>query len=250
MSATGTESLWDRVDPELPSIADLTRADLPSINAGYLKRGAWNKADVYLALTKEGRYAVKDYAAKSWLVRLTGAMQLERESRAYKALEGMMGVPRLAGKIDKDAIIMEFVEGVRLQKFHKLRPLPHLIPGLMSLLREVHERGVVHNDIRSRENILVTPAGRIYLIDFSSASNFQKKGLKRFFFMPVMAGSERRALLKWKEALAPELMTESERVSFRRFGFLRSLWPFNPKKDLVKKNGEAEKFRALGGGNR
>jgi predicted Ser/Thr protein kinase len=200
--------------------------------AGYLKRGAWNKADVLLAVAREGRFVVKDYGRKSWLVRLTGALQLAREERAYRSLRGVRGVPRLARRVDRDAIIVEYVEGVRLPKFHKIRPLPDLVPRLGELLDAIHGRGVIHNDIRSRENILVTPAGTLYLIDFSSAMSFGTSGWRRRFLMPLFAGGERRAFLKWKSALAPETMSEEERASHRRFGRLRKLWPFNPKRDL------------------
>jgi predicted Ser/Thr protein kinase len=220
-----------RHEGELISLDDLDRAALPGACVGYIKRGAWNKADVHLAVVREGRFAVKDYGAKTWAVRVAGRMQLARESRAYGALAGLRGVPAFGRRIDADAIAVEFVEGVRLPKFHKHRPLPHLAAHLALLLDAVHARGVVHNDIRSRDNILVTPAGRLFLIDFSSALKFGG-GPARRLLMPLFEGAERRALLKWKSALAPETMTDEERAAHRRFSLLRRLWPFNPKRDL------------------
>lgn len=231
--------LWEDADPDLPSISDLDRGTLPRAVAGFLKRGAWNKADVLLAVTREGRFAVKDYAAKSWWVRATGAMQLAREARAYELLQGVGGVPRLRRRIDSRAIAVEYVEAVRLPKFHKLSRRPGLVPMLEELLDEVHRRGVVHNDIRSRDNLLVTPAGRVYLIDFSSASCFEKSGFRRRLLMPILEKSERRALLKWKCALAPDTMTERDRTHHRRFTRLRKLWPFNLKEDLSVKRAKA-----------
>lgn len=236
--------LWEDPGAELPSISELDRRTLPRVVAGFLKRGAWNKADVVLAVTREGRFAVKDYAAKSWWVRTTGSMQLAREARAYEALDGLGGVPRLRRRIDRDAIAVEFVEAVRLPKFHKIRPVPGLVAKLEALLDEVHRRGVVHNDVRSRDNLLVTPAGHVYLIDFSGASCFRGSGLRRRLLMPVLEGSERRALLKWKDALAPETMTDRDRAIHRRFSRLRKLWPFNPKEDLEVKRARAAGERA------
>jgi len=225
----------DRPSVRLPSITDLDRASLPGAVVGYIKRGAWNKADVMLAVVREGRFAVKDYASKSLLVRAAGRMQLAREQRAYEVLEGLRGVPKLGRRVDRDAIAVEFVEGVRLPKFHKYRPLPHLAVRLAELLDSIHARGVVHNDIRSRDNILVTPAGRLFLIDFSSAQCFASGGVSRRVLMPLLEGAERRALLKWKSAIDPDSMTEDERASHRRFSLLRRLWPFNPKRDLEEK---------------
>ncbi len=224
----------------LPSIGALTREMLPSVVAGYMKRGAWNKADVLLAVAREGRWVVKDYGAKGWLVRAAGAIQLSREERAYQALQGLHGIPKLGRRIDRSAIAVEFIEGMRLPKFHKYRPLPELAARLEALLAGLHDRGVVHNDIRSRDNILVTPSGGLYLIDFSSATTFEPRGLRRRLLMPPLRKAERRALLKWKSALAPDQMTPEEWALHRRFGLLRRLWPFNPKEDLeVKQAREA-----------
>jgi serine/threonine protein kinase len=209
--------------------------------AGYLKKGAWNKADVLLLVTREGRLVVKDYGRKSWLIRIIGAMQLAREERAYRTLEGVRGVPRIKRRIDRDAIAVEFVEGVRLPKFHKYRPLPDLVERFAGLLEEIHGRGVIHNDIRSRDNILVTPAGALFLIDFSSALSFGARGWRRRLLMPLFREGERRAFLKWKAALSPESMSRSDLASHRRFARLRRLWPFNPKHDLeVKRARSAE----------
>lgn len=219
---------------EVP-VAGLDRGALPDASVGYIKRGAWNKADITMVLAREGRYAVKDYRAKPWPIRMAGRLQLRREERAYRALEGLAGIPRLGRRIDRDAIAVEYVEGVRLPKFHKYRPRPELAARLAGLLEAIHRRGVVHNDIRSRDNILVTPAETLVLIDFSSALRFGASGPARRWLMPLFEGNERLAFLKWKHAIAPETMTEKERAAHRRFGVLRRLWPFNPKEDLEMK---------------
>jgi RIO-like serine/threonine protein kinase len=227
------------MDSEFPPISRLDRDTLSSAVAGYIKRGAWNKADVLLVVARQGRYVVKDYRRKIWLVRAAGAVQLDREERAYRALAGLRGIPRLGRRIDRDAIAVEYVEGLRLPKFHKYRPLPDLAPRLEGLLDAIHRRGVIHNDIRSRDNILVTPSGTLFLIDFSSATTFRPKGFRRWLLMRSLANAERRAFLKWKSILSPDSMSESEWARHRRFGLLRRLWPFNPKRDLRVKQARA-----------
>jgi len=127
---------------------------------------------------------------------------------------------------------------MRLPKFHKYRPDPGLALRLQELLDRIHARGVIHNDIRSRDNILVTPGGTLCLIDFSSASIF-REGAGRRLLMPFFMRNERRALLKWKSAIAPEHMTAEEWAIHRRFGLMRRLWPFNPKHDLEVKRARA-----------
>lgn len=228
----------DAAGAALPDIGSLTRDDLGAA-AGFIKKGAWNKADVLLVVARQGRWVVKDYGRKGWLVKAAGRMQLAREERAYRRLEGLRGIPRLGRRIDRDAIAVEFVEGLRLPKFNNLWPLPALASRLEAMLGELHGRGVIHNDIRSRDNILVTPARSLFLIDFSSALIFRPGSAAYRLLMPAFRRAEWRAFLKWKSTIDPEGMTEREWAIHRRFGRLRRLWPFNPKRDLEVKRRRA-----------
>lgn len=226
-------------DAALPSIDTLSREELPAVTAGFLKRGAWNKADILLVVARQGRFVVKDYAGKGPVIRMVGAMQLRREERAYRVLRGIRGIPALGRRIDRLAIAVEHVEGLRLPKFHKVRPTAGLISRLEVMLESLHRRGVIHNDLRSRDNIIVTPHGTPCLIDFSSALTFPEGRPGRRWLMPFFRRNERRAFLKWKSALAPGLMTPEEWSVHRRFRLLRRLWPFNPKEDLDVKQARA-----------
>ena len=224
--------------PVPPAVESLTRAELPSFFSGYIKKGAWNKADVLLLTLEESVYAVKDYASKSAPVRWIGALQLSREARAYRRLVGVAGVPRYFRSLDRNAIIIEYVGGIRLPKYHARHGgVPRVAERIRDLLERVHERGVIHGDLRSRDNILVTPAGELYLIDFSSAAVFEPGTWSARVLFPRFVRAERRALLKWKVALVPGELTAEELASHRRFKRLRRLWPFNRKKDLPRTRG-------------
>jgi serine/threonine protein kinase len=216
----------------------LTRATLAAATTGYIKKGAWNKADV-LRVTHDGAlYAVKDYAAKGVLVRWAGAVQLRREASAYARLEGVPGIPRFFGALDRHAIVLECVEGMRLPKYHHRHGgVPRVAERLKALLDQVHGRGVIHGDLRSRDNLLVTPGGGLYLIDFSSAGVFEPDTWRGRWLFPLLRRAEERALLKWKVALVPSELTGDELASHRRFKRLRRLWPFNRKKDLPRTRG-------------
>lgn len=222
----------------MASITTLTRAGIRSAFSGYVKKGTWNKADVLLVDLDEGRFAVKDYADKPFPVRWTGAMQLSREVKAYTRLEGVSGVPRFFGRIDRNAIALEYVGGIRLPKFHRRHGgVPRVAERIRDLLDRVHARGIIHGDLRSRDNILVTAGGDLYLIDFSSAAVFPPGSWRRRAVFPRLVRAEQRALLKWKVALAPGELTDDELASHRRFKRLRRWWPFNRKKDLPRTRG-------------
>ena len=222
----------------LPGVETLTRRQLPSVVSGYVKRGAWNKADILLVSLAEGQLAVKDYAAKNPLIRWTGALQLAREARAYSRLGGVAGIPRFYRSLDRHAIIIEYVGGIRLPKFHRRHGgVPRVAERVGALLAAVHARGIIHGDLRSRDNILVTPAGELYLIDFSSAMVFDERSWAGRMLFPRLRRAEERALLKWKVALVPEELTDEELARHRRFKRMRRLWPFNRKKDLPRTRG-------------
>ncbi|HKY32622.1 MAG TPA: RIO1 family regulatory kinase/ATPase [Candidatus Polarisedimenticolia bacterium] len=221
-----------------PGVSALTRAHLPAVTAGYVKKGAWNKADVLLVELAEGSFAVKDYAAKSAPVRWAGALQLGRERRAYGRLAGVPGIPSYHGALDRYAIVLQYVGGIRLPKYHHRHArVPRVAERLRALLDAVHARGVIHGDLRSRDNFLVTSTGELYLIDFSSAAVFDLDRWPGRVLFPRFKRAEDRALLKWKVALVPEELTPEELASHRRFKRLRRLWPLNRKKDLPRTRG-------------
>jgi len=221
-----------------PSVHELTRAGLPSHVTGYVKKGAWNKADILLATTAEGEVAIKDYGSKILPVRWIGAMQLSREERAYGRLGDVPGIPRFHRRLDRHAIIIQYVGGMRLPKYHRRRGgVPRVAERLSALLDRVHERGVIHGDLRSRDNFLVTDDGEIWLIDFSSAEVFEEGTWASRVVFPRLRRAERRALLKWKVLLVPGELSPEELASHRRFKRVRRLWPFNRKKDLPRTKG-------------
>jgi predicted Ser/Thr protein kinase len=221
-----------------PPVGEVTRAGLPSLASGYVKKGAWNKADILLVTVAEGPAVVKDYAAKILPVRWSGAIQLGREEKAYRRLEGVAGIPRFYRRLDRHAIIVQYVGGIRLPKFHRRRGgVPDVTRRLRLLMDEVHARGIIHGDLRSRDNFLVTDAGDLYLIDFSSAGVFDLDTWSGRVIFPRLRRAEDRALLKWKVALDPGSLTPAELASHRRFRRLRRLWPFNRKRDLPRTRG-------------
>jgi serine/threonine protein kinase len=192
-----------------------------------LHRGAPDKADLVVVDLGEGALVVKDFASKPWIWRLLGRVQIGREAAAYRRLDGVEGVPKFFGRVDAHAIAIEKIEG------HQLAFAPDrferggaYVEQLRAIVSRLHARGLVHNDLRGRENVLVRPDGSLVIVDLAAALRLDPGG--RLF--RVLAAADDAALLKWKALLAPEAFTDEERAFLERFARWRRLWPFNRKR--------------------
>ncbi|HEU4403544.1 MAG TPA: hypothetical protein VFT43_15710 [Candidatus Polarisedimenticolia bacterium] len=194
-----------------------------------IRRGGWGKADV-----KEVDFAgdlaiLKDFADKSWPVRLLGRHQVVREIRALARLQGIAGIPACYGPDGRHGVLLERIPGERITRWCRRRPaeISRMFEKLVRLVDAVHARGVAHIDLRKRDNILVTEAGEPYLIDFNASCCFDPGTLAARLIFPLLRRIDASAVLKWKARLAPGLLDETDRRRHRRLEWLRRLWIFN-----------------------
>jgi len=178
---------------------------------------------------------VKDFASRSAWVRAVGRLQVRREVAAYRWLEGVSGVPALVGRIDALALAIERIEGERLA-FAALGPEdgPRHIARLRTILDEIHARGVIHNDLRGRENVLLRRDGDLAIVDFAAAIRLRPGGIMHRLFFRRLVLADEAAFLKWKGMIVPGSYTSADEAFLRRFEKWRSLWPFNPKRRKAK----------------
>ena len=84
-----------------------------------------------------------------------------------------------------------------------------LPPGFLAELRDalgaMHERGVVHLDLRHRSNVLAGEDGHPVLLDFASALYFRPGGILSRFLAPLLERIDWGAVAKWESRLrAPD----------------------------------------------
>jgi hypothetical protein len=205
-----------------------TRADLPL--AEVLQRGEKNKADLLVLDLDDGPMVVKDFAAKAWWVRLLGRIQIWREQRAYRRLGGVPGVPAWIGRIDAYALAIQKVEGRQLGKAADRREDgAEKLARLRRVMDGIHRVGLVHWDLRARENVLITPEDEIYVVDFASAVWLRPGSRAHRLLFPWFQRVDESALLKWKMLLEAGALTDQERSFLARHRLWRSLWIFNPR---------------------
>lgn len=210
-------------EPRLPTRRQLSAARL-------LERGRRGKADLWLLDSGDGPLVVKDFARKNFWFRLLGRLQIGREVRAYGKMGVIRGVPRLVGRIDAYALAIEKIDGVPLRYADR----PHengaaKLADLRRILESIHGQGLVHWDLRSMDNVLVTRAGKIAVLDFASAVWLPPGSLSHRLLFRWFQKIDESAYLKWKQILGAGPYSAQEITLLKRHRFWRSLWVFNPR---------------------
>jgi hypothetical protein len=191
-----------------------------------LTKGNFGKPDLNQVEVEGRSLMVKDVWRKHFFLRWTlGLWLIQKEWKIYSRLTGIKGIPRPVERIDRFAFAMEFVPGKPIQREGPIPP--SFFRELERVLRDLHERGVVHMDLRHKGNILLSEKGDPYLIDFNSSFAFKEKGFFRRYLFPLLRRVDDGGLLKLKKRIAPALLTPEETAFLKRFERLRKLWIFN-----------------------
>jgi hypothetical protein len=197
----------------------------------WLKRGGPTKADLMIVDLGEGPLVIKDFGRRAAWVRLIGRLQISRECRAYRWLGPMPGLPRLIGRVDKHALALQWIEGEQL-----VLACERVVDGaathheLREIVERMHRAGLVHLDLRGRENVLMGPEGQLFVVDLASAFWFRPGGWAHRWFFPSLEKLDEAALMKWKHLLGAGPYTEMEQSFLHRYRFWRALWIFNRKR--------------------
>jgi RIO-like serine/threonine protein kinase len=139
-------------------------------------------------------------AAVRWIARWL----LAREAQALAVLAGLPGIPELLTVTDS-SLEREYLPGVPMQVGKPTDP--DFFRSAARLIRRMHRRGVVHNDLAKEPNFLVMPDGAPAIIDFQLAWRSPSRG--RLF--RTLAREDIRHLLKHKRTYCPDRLTRRER---------------------------------------
>ena len=162
----------------------------------------------------------RDLAGARWWVRGLARLLARREQRALAVLDDLAAsgqVPRALGG-DRRATLRSWMDGQALQI---ARPRdPAYFEDARRLLRQLHRRGVTHNDLAKEPNLLVRLDGQPALIDFQLASVHRRRSAR----FRMMAREDLRHLLKHKRSYCPEQLTVRERDILARPSWPARLW--------------------------
>jgi hypothetical protein len=127
------------------------------------------KADVLFFDLDDDRVAVKTYAPRGVLVRNTlGRWLIRREAAAYKAAEGIDGLPTFLGRLSPFSLAPRWVESEPLRERTGADLDDALFDRLGTVLDELHGRGVALADLHHRDVLLGTNDA-LYIVDLATA---------------------------------------------------------------------------------
>ena len=184
-----------------------------------LKRKRIYGPDVSL-IRVDGRCLVeKTYRNRDWPVRIMGMLLVSWEVFIYSKLKGISGIPKLTGRPDKYTLVTTYMGGEDLRATTR-KPDDAFFEKLSSLINQMHQRGVLHLDLRNRRNYGIDSSGLPYLVDFGSCLYIPWAGRLKDF----LAGIDWLGFLKVKQKFSPEGISNEERRKLALGKTLSNLW--------------------------
>ncbi|MFB6355644.1 MAG: RIO1 family regulatory kinase/ATPase [bacterium] len=171
-----------------------------------------NQATTSIEMYKGQKAVIKQVKHESIpIIRNLEFWMLNREARFLKRLDDVPQVPGFLGYPDAYSFAMEFREGKTLREVE-----PETLPAsfyreIERTVEELHQRNVVHSDLKKRENIMVTPEQKPVLIDFGAG--FEKKSWYRpfnNFLFEQFREIDCNAVSKLKSRFCPDILTEED----------------------------------------
>ena len=201
-----------------PSLAGLSEDELTSwlkdaISSGKGRIANGYQGSVYFYNSGTHRLIIKH--AKGVLFKWLRQAMIRREYRIYQRLEGLHGVPHCYGLLQGQYLLLEHIDAPNVRHI-LLKDSEAFLDKLLKLILSVHERGVVHGDLKRKDNILVLNREEPYLVDFAMA--IERKGRLRLFnrFMYGLWESlDFNAWLKLKYGRDFIGMSEQDRAYYR-----------------------------------
>jgi serine/threonine protein kinase len=188
------------------------------------KLGSGYQASVHLYATTAGEIVVKTPHGSGPLAALWRSL-LEREHSVYERLGGIPGIPRSFGLIG-GGLALEYVAGPSLREYEaRIVDRDALFAKLLATLEAMHAAGVAHGDLKRKENIIVGPGERPYLVDFGIAvrRSATQRLWNRCVFEPLVQ-MDYNAWIKLKYGRRIDLEAEPGALAPEDAAVYRPLW--------------------------
>jgi RIO-like serine/threonine protein kinase len=159
--------------------------------------------EIWHIVDKDEVRILRDSNAASVWLRWLARRLLQREARILGVLADVDGVPKLLA-VERDSLCRSYLPGEPMT-VGKPSTSDYYVAAA-KLLRHLHKRGVVHNDLAKEPNLLVLDDGSPGFLDFQLARVMRRRG--RLF--RLLAYDDLRHLLKHKRTYCPQHLTRRE----------------------------------------
>ncbi len=176
------------------------------------------KKDLFGEVRRERQTVHRDTRTAAWPVAWLARRLARREADALAHLAHL--APRVAQVLHWDGQVLQ-------RSWMPGRPMQEAQPrdtayfrDALTLLRQVHRAGVVHNDAAKEPNWLVLEDGTPALLDFQLAGTYHRR--TRMF--RVLAREDLRHLLKHKRTYCPEALSSRQKAILAQPSLPSRLW--------------------------
>jgi RIO-like serine/threonine protein kinase len=191
------------------------RTNLQASRPRLLKKDVFGRTDLIESV--DGLAVRRDAANAAFPLRWVARRLLAREARALLVLEGLDGVPALIS-VQDNALERQYIDGKPMQEGQP-RDI-HYFHAAAKLLRQLHRRCVVHNDLAKEPNFLLTADDMPAIIDYQLSWFASRRGP----LFRLLAREDIRHLLKHKRTYCPTYLTEREKRILDNPSWLAKLW--------------------------
>ncbi len=173
--------------------------------------------EVNRIFAEDGYTIVRDTSsAPVWTGWLARAL-MRREARILTLLNDLPGTPGLLN-LTRSRLTRGYISGLPMQE---ARPRdPEYFRRAARLLRDMHRRGVAHNDLAKEPNLLVTSKGQPAFVDFQLAIVSRRRSC----LFRTLAYDDIRHLLKHKRTYCPQALTQREQRILVRPSWPAKIW--------------------------
>jgi len=189
-----------------------------------LHRGRFANAIVFRYRDKHHDLVIKDYSHCRWTLRQTiGRLFIRREQKNLDRLHHLSGVVPTCHRLTPVMLAYPFVEGASIKALNTQgQRLPaDFFHAMEQGIQEMHQRDVVHLDLRNLGNVLCRSDGAPHFIDFQSAISLRWVPRRLHAFLKA---SDRSAVYKAWDLLCDEPLPDAQRVWLNDFNRLRKRW--------------------------
>jgi len=189
-----------------------------------LSGGRRANADLFYFHSGEGEWVLKDFSPCAPLVRKTwGRWATRREYGTLLHLQGIEGVPADPFLLDAYAMGYRFVRGRSLRDVASDDIPDDFFYLLEKTIMQIHDRNIVHLDMRNHRNVLVQSDGKPVLLDFQTSMNLRRipRHLRKLLIDTDLSGVYKL----WKKR-RPDLFDRQRMNHLEALNRKRSVWFF------------------------